>query len=213
MPGKTTQSHFKATTRPSQGHILGIDSGVQSHTKATPKPHQSHTKAPPRLHQGPTKAPPRPHQSPTKATPKPPQGHLKASHKAGARQSPVCQGLSRIHSVRACAKEPQRREEPSFNAETQRARRNAEEKLSFFLLSLRFSANLCVSALILCSVRGARNRTGPGRPTAPASCSSLPKNIAAGRLPTNLVGQSPIGLVPASETDRREPCPGGTNWQ
>jgi hypothetical protein len=202
MPGKATQSHFKATTRPPQGHILGIDSGVQSHTKATPRPHQSHTKAPPRLHQG--------H---PKATPKPPQSHLKASHKAGARQSPVCPGLSIIHSVRACAKEPQRREEPNFNAETQRARRNAEEKISFFLLSLRFSANLCVSALILCSVRTARLRTGSRRPTAPASCSSLPKNIAAGRLPTNLVGQSPIGLVPASETDRREPCPGGTNWQ
>src|ERR1039457_1506791 len=171
----------KATTKPYTRHILGIDSGVQSHPKATLKPHQGSTKAPPRLH----------------------QSHPKASHKAGARQSPVCLGLSRIHSVRACAKEPQRREEPSFNADTQRARRNAEEKLSFFLLSLRFSANLCVSALILCSVRGARNRTGPRRPTAPASCSSLPKNIAAGRLPTNLVGQSPIGLVPDSETDRR----------
>src|ERR1019366_2556001 len=53
----------KATPRPPQGHILGIDSGVQSHTKAPPRPHQSpttatlkppssHPKAPPRLHQG-----------------------------------------------------------------------------------------------------------------------------------------------------------------
>jgi len=40
----------------------------------------------------------------------------------------------------------------SLNAETQRARRNAEEKDIFFLPSLRPSANLCVSALILCSL-------------------------------------------------------------
>src|ERR1035441_2490532 len=32
----------KATTRPPQGHILGIDSGVQSHHKAIPRPPQSH---------------------------------------------------------------------------------------------------------------------------------------------------------------------------
>ena len=36
-----------------------------------------------------------------------------------------------------------------INAETQRARRNAEEKSLFFLPSLRPSANLCVSALRL----------------------------------------------------------------
>src|ERR1039458_9796819 len=37
----------KATTRPPQGHILGIDSGVQSHHKATPRPPQGSTKATP----------------------------------------------------------------------------------------------------------------------------------------------------------------------
>src|ERR1035438_7989397 len=40
-----------------------------------------------------------------------------------------------------------------LNAETQRARRNAEAKSFFFLLSLRSSANLSVSALILRSLR------------------------------------------------------------
>src|ERR1017187_447268 len=49
----------KATPKPPQSHILGIDSGVQSHPKATSKPPQGSTKAPPRLHQGSTKAPPR----------------------------------------------------------------------------------------------------------------------------------------------------------
>src|ERR1017187_671669 len=62
----------KATTRPPQGHILGIDSGVQSHPKATP-----------RLHQGSTKATPRPHQGHTEATPKPPPCDPKAIHKPG----------------------------------------------------------------------------------------------------------------------------------
>src|ERR1035438_8058857 len=57
----------KATTRPPQGHILGMDSGVQSHPKATPRLHQGSTKAPPRLHQG--------H---TNATSKPPSSHTKA---------------------------------------------------------------------------------------------------------------------------------------
>jgi hypothetical protein len=45
------------------------------------------------------------------------------------------------------------RTQTSFNAETQRARSNAEEKSIFFLLSLRSSANLCVSALILRRLR------------------------------------------------------------
>ena len=82
----------KATTRPPQGHILGIDSGVQSHHKATPRPPQSHIlwsteapqghpKATPRLHQGSTKAPPRPHQGSTKATPMRPQSHPQATPK------------------------------------------------------------------------------------------------------------------------------------
>src|ERR1035438_5626412 len=44
-PGKATQSHTKATPRPHQGHILGIDSRVQSHPKATPRLHQGSTKA------------------------------------------------------------------------------------------------------------------------------------------------------------------------
>src|ERR1035441_6320997 len=75
----------KATTRPPQGHILGIDSGVQSHHKATPRPPQSHIlwsteapqghpKATPRLHQGHPKAPPRPPPCDPKATPKPGEG-------------------------------------------------------------------------------------------------------------------------------------------
>ena len=50
-PGKATQSQIKATIKPPQSHILGIDSGVQSHTKATPMRPQGHPKAPPRLHQ------------------------------------------------------------------------------------------------------------------------------------------------------------------
>src|ERR1035441_8974400 len=57
---EATQSHPKATPRPHQGHILGIDSGVQRHPKATPKPPQGSTKATPRLHQSYTKATPRP---------------------------------------------------------------------------------------------------------------------------------------------------------
>src|ERR1035437_3398681 len=58
----------KATSRPPQSHILGIDSGVQSHLKATLKPHQGSTKATPRPPQSHTKATPKRHQSLTKAT-------------------------------------------------------------------------------------------------------------------------------------------------
>src|ERR1035441_9538953 len=76
-----TQSHPKATPRPHQGHILGIDSGVQRHPKAPPKPPQGSTKAPPRLHQGSTKAPPRLHQGSTKAPPRLHQGSTKAPPK------------------------------------------------------------------------------------------------------------------------------------
>src|ERR1035438_6030988 len=76
---EATQSHTKATPRPHQGHILGIDSGVQRHPKATPKPPQGSTKAPPRLHQGSTKATPRPYQGHTKATPRLHQGYTKAT--------------------------------------------------------------------------------------------------------------------------------------
>src|ERR1035441_4214200 len=59
---------LKATSKPPQRHILGIDSGIQSHPKATPKPPPSHPKATPRLPQGSTKAPPKP--------PMPPESQL-----------------------------------------------------------------------------------------------------------------------------------------
>ena len=51
------------------------------------------------------------------------------------------------------ARQSRNRTQTSFNAETRRARSNAEEKRIFFLLSLRSSANLCVSALILRRLR------------------------------------------------------------
>src|ERR1035437_700574 len=51
------------------------------------------------------------------------------------------------------ARQSRNRNQARLNAETQRARRNAEEKALFFLPSLRPSANLCVSALILRSLR------------------------------------------------------------
>src|ERR1035441_7000932 len=79
----------KATPRPPQGHILGIDSGVQSHPKAPPSLPQGAPntaprlpprppKATPRLPQGYPKATPRLPQGYTKATPRPPQSHVKA---------------------------------------------------------------------------------------------------------------------------------------
>ena len=53
-------------------------------------------------------------------------------------------------TIQTTAARPNRnRSQTSFNAEMQRAWSNAEEKSIFFLLSLRSSANLCVSALIL----------------------------------------------------------------
>src|ERR1017187_2241234 len=57
----------KATPKPPQSHILGIDSGVQSHPKATPRLPQGYPKATPRLPQGYPKATPRLHQGYTKA--------------------------------------------------------------------------------------------------------------------------------------------------
>src|ERR1039458_3628036 len=45
--------------------------------------------------------------------------------------------------------ESRNQNQTSLNAETQRARRNAEQKSAFLPLSLRFSANRCVSALVL----------------------------------------------------------------
>ena len=48
-----------------------------------------------------------------------------------------------------------------LNAETQRARRYAEEQPFFFVPSLRPSANLCVSALILRSFQSARSQLQP----------------------------------------------------
>jgi hypothetical protein len=59
--------------------------------------------------------------------------------------------------AKGTARQSRNRSQNSFNAETQRARRNAEEKSFFFHLSLRPSANLCVSALILCSLRANRD--------------------------------------------------------
>src|ERR1035438_7535111 len=85
--GEAGQSHPKATPRPPQGHILGIDSGVQSHLKATPRLPQGYPKATPRLPQGYPKATPRLHQGYTKATPRPPSSHLPAGCKPDARQA------------------------------------------------------------------------------------------------------------------------------
>jgi hypothetical protein len=96
-PEKATQSHLKATTKPYNRHILGIDSGVQSHPKATLKPPQSHPKATPRLPQGYPKAPPRLHQGSTKATPRLHQGHLQA--RGNASWSPSCTAPGPDHAV------------------------------------------------------------------------------------------------------------------
>src|ERR1017187_7371345 len=78
-PGEAGQSHPKATPRPPQGHILGIDSGVQSHLKATPRLPQGYPKATPRLPQGYPKATPRLPQGYPKATPRLHQGYTKAT--------------------------------------------------------------------------------------------------------------------------------------
>jgi hypothetical protein len=56
--------------------------------------------------------------------------------------------------LKVIPRESRNRNQISLNAETQRARRNAEEKSLFLPLSLRSSANLCASALILRSLRG-----------------------------------------------------------
>src|ERR1035437_4875304 len=55
--------------------------------------------------------------------------------------------------LKAIPGESRNRNQISLNAETQRARRNAEEKSAFLPFSLRSSANLSVSALILRSLR------------------------------------------------------------
>src|ERR1035441_291715 len=90
---EATQSHPKATPRPHQGHILGIDSGVQRHPKATPKPPQGSTKAPPRLHQGYTKTTPRLPQGSPKATPGPLSSQLiRPVCKSEAQKPPVSAG-------------------------------------------------------------------------------------------------------------------------
>src|ERR1035437_5616899 len=60
--------------------------------------------------------------------------------------------LNRVGAMEA-ARPSRNRMQTSSNAETQRARSNAEEKSIFFLLSLRSSANLCVSALNLRRLR------------------------------------------------------------
>ena len=123
----------KATTRPYTRHILGIDSGVQSHPKATSRLHQSHPKAPPKpgsLGQ---------------------ERHSRWPTGAGA--SPKSPGRVNLEMAVNAARPSRNRSQTSFNAETQRAQSNAEEKTIFFLLSLRSSANLCVSALVLRSLR------------------------------------------------------------
>src|ERR1035438_480400 len=56
--------------------------------------------------------------------------------------------------LKVITRESHNRNQINLNAETQRARRNAEEKSAFLPLSLRSSANLCVSALILRRLRG-----------------------------------------------------------
>src|ERR1035441_5025548 len=89
---QATQSHPKATPRPYNGHILGIDSGVQGHPTATPRLHQGYTKAIPRLHQGYTKATPRLYQGYTKATLMRPQCVLKATSKPGTSQVTAGEG-------------------------------------------------------------------------------------------------------------------------
>src|ERR1035438_9766710 len=67
-PGKATQSHFKATTKPYTRHRLRRTEPPQSHPKATPRLHQGSTKATPKPHQGHIRAIPKPGQSRTKAT-------------------------------------------------------------------------------------------------------------------------------------------------
>src|ERR1035438_6019551 len=57
--------------------------------------------------------------------------------------------------------ESRNRNQISLNAETQRARKSAEEKIAFLPLSLRSSANLCVSALI---PRGCQPKSEGRRP-------------------------------------------------
>src|ERR1035441_699594 len=56
--------------------------------------------------------------------------------------------------LKVLPRESRNRNQISLNAETQRARRSAEEKSFIFPLSLRSSANLSVSALILRRLRG-----------------------------------------------------------
>src|ERR1035441_7035861 len=67
-PGKATQSHPKATTKPYTRHRLRRTEPPQGHPKAPPRPPQGCTKATPRLHQTHPTATPKPHQSHTKAT-------------------------------------------------------------------------------------------------------------------------------------------------
>ena len=57
-------------------------------------------------------------------------------------------------TTKNATRQSRNRRQTGLNAETQRARRNAEAKSFFFLLSLRSSATLSVSALILRRLRG-----------------------------------------------------------
>src|ERR1035438_6530225 len=118
----------QATTKPYTRHILGIDSGVQSPPKATSRLHQSHPKAPP------------------KPGSLGPERHSRWP--AGAGAWPESPGRVNLETAVNAAPPSRNRSQTSFNAETQRAQSNAEEKTIPFHLSLRSSANLCVSALI-----------------------------------------------------------------
>src|ERR1017187_4998962 len=91
----------------------------------------------------------------------PPAGTTRGGNRPAARLPQACLLLlGRAEAggapgiLKVIPRESRNRNQFSLNAETQRARRNAEEKSTFLPLSLRSSANLCVSALILRSLRG-----------------------------------------------------------
>src|ERR1039457_4179856 len=69
--------------------------------------------------------------------------------------------------LKVIPRESRNRNQFSPNAETQSARRNAWAKSAFLPLSLRSSANLCASALILRSLRGYWSTAVQGHPRFP----------------------------------------------
>src|ERR1035441_2314817 len=136
---KPPQSHPKATPRPYTRHRLRSTKPPQGPLKAPPKPPQGSTKATSRLHQSHPKAPPKPGSL----------GQERHSRwPAGAGASPKSSGRVNLETAVNATPPSRNRSQTSFNAETQRAQSNAEEKTIPFHLSLRSSANLCVSALI-----------------------------------------------------------------